>query len=71
MIKDRFLHHCLQAEAGRDAFVAHPSSNEEGRVIECNLNSGHLVVQTPENEKRCWDYHECEDLDRPKVGPML
>jgi hypothetical protein len=71
MNKDRFEHHCLQAEAGRDAFVSHPASNEEGRVIECNLNSGHVVVQTVENQKRCWDFHECEDLNRPKIGPML
>jgi len=62
MNKDRFLHHCLEAEAGRDAFVAHPSSSEDGMVTECILKSGHFVVHTPDNETRCWDYRECEDL---------
>jgi len=71
MNKDRFEHHCLEAEAGNDTFVRHPSSKEEGRVIECSLKSGHVVVQTSEDQRRCWDYRECEDLDRTKVGPML
>ncbi|WP_432822475.1 hypothetical protein [Trichloromonas sp.] len=71
MKKDRFEHHCLEAEAGNDAFVAHPASGEEGRVIECSLKLGHLVVQTSDNQRRCWDFHECEDLNHPKSGPMI
>lgn len=71
MKKDRFEHHCLEAEAGADAFVAHPSTGEEGIVVCCGLTSGHMVVQTPDNNKRCWDYRECEDLVHPKSGPMI
>jgi hypothetical protein len=71
MKKDRFEHHCLEAEAGNGAFVAHPSTGEEGMVIECSLKLGHVVVQTSDNQKRCWDYRECEDLVHPKSGPMV
>jgi len=71
MKKDRFLHHCLEAEAGRDTFVAHPTSNQEGKVIECNVETGHLVVQTVDNHRHTWDYRECEDLKHPKSGPMV
>jgi hypothetical protein len=73
MKKDRFEHHCLEAEAeaGRDAFVEHPFSREEGMVISCSLTSGHMLIKTPDNSKRCWDYRECEDLDHPKSGPMI
>ncbi len=71
MKRDRFEHHCQEVESGRDAFVAHPNSGEEGLVIECSLNAGHLVVQTSDNQKRCWDFNECEDLNHPKSGPMV
>lgn len=71
MNKDRFMHHCLDSEGGKDAFVSHPATGEEGRVVDCNLQTGHLVVQTAENQKRCWDYKACEDLKHPKTGPMV
>jgi len=71
MKRDRFEHHCSEVEAGRDAFVSHPTTGEEGRVVGCSLKSGHMAVKTPENRDRCWDYSECEDLNRPKTGPMV
>ncbi|BCA78253.1 hypothetical protein [Desulfuromonas sp. AOP6] len=71
MKKEEFLHHCLEAEAGRDTFVTHPPSKEEGRVVECNVEKGHLIVQTADDHRRCWDYRECEDLSHSKSGPMV
>jgi len=70
MNRSRFEHLCSEAQAGRDAFVRHPKSNEEGMVTKCDLKSDHVVVQTPQNETRCWDYHECRDLAHPKSSPM-
>ncbi|PLX80870.1 MAG: hypothetical protein C0616_06565 [Desulfuromonas sp.] len=71
MRKDRYQHLCLETEAGNDSFVRHPATNEEGRVTECVMSTGHMVVQTNDNHTRCWDYHDCEDLDHPKSGPMV
>ena len=71
MNRDRFTHVCLEAEGGRDAFVTHPSSAEEGIVKECILSSGHLVVETPGKETRCWDFRECEEMRHTKIGPMI
>lgn len=71
MNRDTFLHICLETEAGRDAFVTHPSSREEGLVTTCSLSGERMVVRTAEGHSRCWDYHHCEEL-RPatKSGPM-
>ncbi len=71
MNRYRYEHLCLEAEAGRDAYVTHPQTNEEGIVENCITKSDHLVVRTSDGRKRCWDYRECEDLDRPKSGPMV
>lgn len=71
MRKDRFTYLCMEAEAGRDAFVRHPDSNEEGLVTSCDLNAGRMMVQTPENQLRYWDFNECDDLRHPKSGPMI
>jgi len=71
MQKDRFEHLCLEAEAGRDAFVRHPFSNEEGMITRCIMKSGHMVVETRDQQTRCWDFNECEDLPHPKSGPMI
>lgn len=71
MDRNRFEHLCLEAEAGRDAFVRHPQSQEEGMISSCSLNTGQMVVHTREQETRCWDYQECEDLRHPKSGPMV
>lgn len=71
MKRDRFQHLCLEAEAGNDAYVSHPASNEEGMVESCIMKTDHLVVRTNDGAKRCWDFRECEDLDRPKIGPMV
>lgn len=71
MNRDTFMHLCLEAEGGRDAFVVHPSSNEEGIVTTCSLTSDHLAVRTAEGRSRCWHYHSCEELRPPvKAGPM-
>ena len=66
MNSDRYKFVCLETEAGRDAFVIHPSSQEEGLVDTCILPSSHLIVRTANGKKRCWDYHECEEMTRMK-----
>jgi len=71
MQKSRFQHLCDEAQAGVDAFVSHPATNEEGMVTSCVMQSGHIVVKTTDEQTRCWDYHECEDLKHPKSGPMI
>lgn len=71
MRKERFEHLCLEAEAGRDAFIRHPDSNEEGMITSCDMRTGHAVVRTTEQKTRCWDFKECEDLRHPKAGPMV
>lgn len=71
MKKDRFEYLCMEAEAGRDAFVRHPDCSEEGMVISCDLQGGVMLVKTAESQMRNWDFDECEDLRRPKTGPML
>ena len=71
MKRDRFTFLCSEAEAGRDAFVRHPDSNEEGMVSSCIMRSNHMVVETTQGQTRCWDFSECEDLQHPKLGPMV
>lgn len=71
MNRNRFEHLCLEAEAGRDAYVTHPETNEEGIVDSCIMKSDHFVVRTNDGQKKCWDFHNCADLDRPKIGPMV
>lgn len=71
MKKERFTYLCMEAEAGRDAFVSHPDSKEEGMITSCDLRAGRLMVQTPEHQTRLWDYNECDDLRHPKSGPMI
>ena len=71
MDRDTFVHVCLECEAGRDTFVLHPSSNEQGIVTNCSLSNDHMVVRTSEGHSRCWDYHNCEELrSSVKSGPM-
>ncbi|BCR04576.1 hypothetical protein DESUT3_16450 [Desulfuromonas versatilis] len=64
MKKERFRFICSEAEEGRDAFVAHSPSSEEGRVLNCSMD--HVVVKTSEGKNRCWDFHECNELSRTK-----
>lgn len=64
MKKDRFDFVCAESESGRDAFVTHPLSGEDGRVTNCAAD--HLLVETVPGEKRCWDFHECEEISRSK-----
>jgi len=71
MQRDRYQFLCSEADAGRDAFVRNPNGMEEGMVTSCIMQSDHLVVKTTAGQTRCWDYHECEDLQRPKSGPMI
>ncbi len=70
MKKDRFTFLCMETEAGRDTFVQHSSSNEQGLVRGCDLRGGMMLVQTAGNQPRRWEFSECEDLLRPKSGPM-
>ncbi len=71
MRRNEFSHLCSEAEAGRDAFVRHSGSHEEGMVTSCIMKSNHLVVKTPQGESRCWDFNECEELSHRKTGPMI
>jgi len=66
MKKDRYDFVCQAAEGGRDAFVKHPDSGEEGLVDSCYSAKGHILVRTSSGENRCWDYRECEELVRSK-----
>ena len=71
MEKNRDQYLCSEAEAGRDVFVRHPDTNEEGIVTSCVLKTEHMIVKTPQGEKRCWDFHECQDLTDPRSRPIL
>ena len=62
MTKDTFLYLCNKANAGEDAFVRHPATHEEGRVAACVLPSEHVIIETPEGSRRCWDFRECEEM---------
>lgn len=64
MNKERFTFVCNEAEEGRDAFVTHPDSDEEGRVRSCALS--HVVVETSTGAQRCWDFSEVEEMQREK-----
>ena len=64
MKKARYTYLCREAEAGRDAFVIHPATLEEGRVNACALDAEQLIVRTPAGETRRWGYPECEELSR-------
>lgn len=64
MRKDRFDYICQETEAGRDAFVTHPGTGEEGLVTECVTKTQHVVAQTQDGQMRCWDYHECDEIGR-------
>ncbi len=71
MKKNRYEYICSEAEAGRDAFVKHPDTNEEGMVTSCVLKTDHMIVKTPQGDSRCWDFHECEELTDPKSRPII
>lgn len=71
MDRNRFMYLCSEAMAGSDAFVRHPADNEEGMITSCSLNTEHMIVRTAEGNTRCWDYRECDDIRRPKLGPMI
>jgi len=61
MNKNTYEHLCSEAKSGRDAFVRHPESNEEGIVTDCIMQSKHIVVKTSHGETRCWNFGECEE----------
>ena len=64
MDRERFDYVCTQTEQGRDSFVRHPTSGEEGRVLSC---SGQMVtVQNTQGERRTWDYREVMEISRSK-----
>ena len=65
MEKERFTYVCTQTEQGRDAFVRHPASGEEGRVLACA--NERLTVETAEGDKRTWDYREVLEISRGKT----
>lgn len=71
MKKNRYEYLCSEAKAGRDTFVRHPDTNEEGLVTKCILASDHMIVETSRGDTRCWDFHECDELTDPRSRPML
>lgn len=60
MRNDRFEYLCKEVASGTNAFVSHPSTHEQGRVLSCSID--HLVVDTDSGNRRCWDFHECEEI---------
>lgn len=70
MRKDRFQYLCKEAESGRDAFVRHAESHREGMIASCDIDNGTMLVRTPDSRIHNWDFTDCEDLERPKMGPM-
>lgn len=64
MNRERFDYVCIQTEQGRDAFVRHPASGEEGRVLSCGGEQ--IVVEKTDGEKRTWNYEEVEEISRDK-----
>ncbi|MEZ4599366.1 MAG: hypothetical protein R2940_06215 [Syntrophotaleaceae bacterium] len=62
MNRERFDYLCRQAESGHDTYVSHGSSNQEGRVESCSM--GHLIVETNDGNRRCWDFSECAEIDK-------
>lgn len=70
MERNRFMHLCSEAMAGNDAFVRHPANNEEGMITSCSLRTEYMTIKTAEGNTRYWDYRECDDVMRPKLGPM-
>ena len=64
MKKERFEYVCMQSEQGRDVFVIHPASGEEGQVISCSDEN--VVFRNTGGEQRTWDYRELEEITRSK-----
>ena len=62
MERNRFDHVCMKSEEGR--YVVVINHDEHALVDSCV--GDHLLVRTAEGEKRCWDYHECDELYRTK-----
>jgi len=62
MERNRFDFVCMESEAGRDIEVLR--EQERGFVDHCS--GEHLLVNTPEGEKRCWDFRECEEMYRTR-----
>lgn len=60
MNKDTFEKVCETARSGKNSYVAHPSSGEEGRIVSCTEKD--LVVNTGLGHRRTWDYHECSQI---------
>lgn len=62
MKRERMDFLCSESEEGRDAFVTHLTSGEDGRVESCRLD--HLIVKTTSGKDACWDYHDCDEIAR-------
>ena len=71
MDRNTYKHLCSEARSGRDTFVRHPESNEEGLVTSCILQSEHMAVKTSQGATRCWDFSECEEMIDLKSRPMV
>ena len=65
MEKDRFDYVCVQTEQGRDVFVRHPVSGEEGQALSCTEDQ--ITVKNTRGEERTWHYSELEEITRSKT----
>lgn len=63
MNKNRYIDVCNTILTDNSAFVRNTVSGEEGRVAGCTRE--HILVRSDTGEKFCWDYHKCEQIDRP------
>ena len=64
MQKDRYDYVCVQTEQGRDIFVRHVASGEEGQVLSCT--DGQVTLKNTKGEERAWHYSELEEIIRSK-----
>lgn len=63
MNKNRYIDVCNTILTDKSAQVRNTISGEVGRVEGCTRE--HLLVRGQNGEKFCWDYHKCEQVDRP------
>ncbi len=64
MEKDRFEYVRVQTEQGRDIFVRHVPSNEEGQVLSC---AGDLAtIKNTAGQEQTWHYSDIEEITRSK-----
>lgn len=64
MEKERYDYVCVQTEQGREIFVRHAASGEEGQALSCE--AGRVTVKNTSGQERTWPYAELEEITRSK-----